>query len=88
MRGGGGAAGRGLSQLVQLYTGAQINFADLTPYLTYVCGYQVIVRFKAELGVVLFIFSNEIKNSVRGFMTNFCPLRYSYRLRDGRVEPI
>jgi hypothetical protein len=22
---------------VQLYTGAQINFGDLTPYLTYVC---------------------------------------------------
>ncbi len=27
---------RGLSQWVQLYTGAQINFGDLTPYLTYV----------------------------------------------------
>ncbi len=26
---------RGLSQWVQLYTGAQINFGDLTPYLTY-----------------------------------------------------
>ncbi len=25
----------GLSQWVQLYTGAQINFGDLTPYLTY-----------------------------------------------------
>ncbi len=25
----------GLSQRVQLYTGAQINFGDLTPYLTY-----------------------------------------------------
>jgi hypothetical protein len=24
-----------LSQLVQLYTGDQINFGDLTPYLTY-----------------------------------------------------
>ncbi len=27
---------RGLSQWVQLYRGAQINFGDLTPYLTYV----------------------------------------------------
>jgi hypothetical protein len=26
---------QGLSQLVQLYTGAQINFGDFTPYLTY-----------------------------------------------------
>jgi hypothetical protein len=25
---------RGLSQLLQLYTGAQTNFRDLTPYLT------------------------------------------------------
>ncbi len=33
--GGGGGELRGLSQLVQLYTGAQINFGDLTPYLTY-----------------------------------------------------
>ncbi len=35
----GGARGRGelrgLSQWVQLYTGAQIIFGDLTPYLTY-----------------------------------------------------
>jgi len=34
--GGGGGELRGLSQWVQLYTGAQINFGDLTPYLTYV----------------------------------------------------
>ncbi len=33
MRGGGGTL-RGLSQWVKLYTGAQINFGDLTPYLT------------------------------------------------------
>ncbi len=42
--GGGGSCGfsaneynelRGLSQWVHLYTGAQINFSDLTPYLTY-----------------------------------------------------
>ncbi len=32
-RGGGGLWG--LSQSVQLYTGAQINFGDLSPYLTY-----------------------------------------------------
>jgi hypothetical protein len=31
----GGGELRGLSQWVQLYTGAQINFGDLTPYLTY-----------------------------------------------------
>ncbi len=33
--GGGGGELRGLSQRVQLYTGGQINFGDLTPYLTY-----------------------------------------------------
>ncbi len=32
---GGGGEWRSLSQWVQLYTGAQINFGDLTPYLTY-----------------------------------------------------
>jgi hypothetical protein len=32
---GGGGLLRGLSQWVQLYTGAQINFGDLTPYLTF-----------------------------------------------------
>jgi hypothetical protein len=31
----GGGELRGLSQCVQLYTGAQINFGDLTPYFTY-----------------------------------------------------
>jgi len=32
---GGGVEFRGLGQWVQLYKGAQINFRDLTPYLTY-----------------------------------------------------
>jgi hypothetical protein len=32
---GGGEELRGLSQWVQLYTEAQINFGDLTPYLIY-----------------------------------------------------
>ncbi len=32
---GEGGELQGLSQWVQLYTGAQINFGDLTPYLTY-----------------------------------------------------
>ncbi len=32
----GGGELRGLSKSVQLYTGAEINFGDLTPYLTYV----------------------------------------------------
>ncbi len=31
--GGGGV--QVLSQYVQLYTGAQMNFGDLTPYITY-----------------------------------------------------
>ncbi len=31
----GGGESLGLSQRVRLYTGAQINFGDLTPYLTY-----------------------------------------------------
>ncbi len=34
MRGGGGEL-RGLSQWVQLYKVAQLNFEDLNPYLTY-----------------------------------------------------
>ncbi len=36
---GGGGELRDLSQWVQLYTGAQINFGDLTPYLTYAENY-------------------------------------------------
>ncbi len=32
---GGGGGGVRLSQWVQPYTGAQVNFGDLTPYLTY-----------------------------------------------------
>ncbi len=32
---GGGGKLRGLGQWVQLYTGDQINFGDLSPYLTY-----------------------------------------------------
>ncbi len=31
----GGPELQGLSQRVQLYSGAQINFGDLSPYLTY-----------------------------------------------------
>ncbi len=38
---GGGGELRGLSQWVQLYTGAQINFGDLTPYLT--MAYAIVV---------------------------------------------
>ncbi len=34
---GAGGELRGLSQWVQLYIGAQINFGDLTPYLTFDC---------------------------------------------------
>jgi hypothetical protein len=36
MRGGGVAVSQPMSTAVQ-YTGAQINFGDLTPYLTYGC---------------------------------------------------
>jgi hypothetical protein len=32
---GGGGELPGLGQLVQLYSGAQMNFGDVTPYLTY-----------------------------------------------------
>ncbi len=44
-RGGGGGGVRVHSQLIQLCTmhiahGAQINFGDLTPYLTYACNLQ------------------------------------------------
>jgi hypothetical protein len=37
--GEGGCCLRGLSQWVQLHTGAQRNFGDLTPYLTYMVSY-------------------------------------------------
>jgi hypothetical protein len=42
---GGGKELRGISQWVQLYTGAQINFGDLTSYLTCLL-YSVQYRFK------------------------------------------
>jgi hypothetical protein len=38
---GGKGELRGLSQWIQLYTGAQLNLGDLTPYLTY--GWKVYV---------------------------------------------
>ncbi len=41
--GGGGTGLRGLSQWEQLYTGAQINFGDLTRYLT--CGQYTLFCF-------------------------------------------
>jgi hypothetical protein len=36
--GGGGVAGTGFQPEAELFTGAQINFGDLTPYLTYMHG--------------------------------------------------
>ncbi len=44
----GGGQLRGLSQWVQLYTGAQINFGDLTPYLTY-AAYEAVFRIREIL---------------------------------------
>ncbi len=35
----------GLSQWVQLYTGAQLNFGDLTSYLTYACRIRILHYF-------------------------------------------
>ncbi len=37
MRGEGGVNAWPMSSRVRLYTGAQINFGDLTPYLTFAC---------------------------------------------------
>jgi hypothetical protein len=48
----GGGKLRDLSQWVQLYTGAQINFGDLTQYLTYD---RNVSRFKAENHLYLHI---------------------------------
>ncbi len=39
---GGGGELRGLSQWVQLYTGAHINFGDLTLYLTYASTHKML----------------------------------------------
>ncbi len=41
---GGGRELRGLSLWVQLYTGAQINFGDLTPYLAYGVRYSFVSK--------------------------------------------
>ncbi len=41
---GGGGELRGVSQRVQLYTGAQINFGDVTPYLTYEYNHNITRR--------------------------------------------
>jgi hypothetical protein len=44
---GGGGGLRGLSQWVLLYTGAQINLGDPTPYLT--CGWEIVSGSVADL---------------------------------------
>jgi hypothetical protein len=36
--GGGGSCGVSANEYLQLYTGAQINYGDLTPNLTYDLG--------------------------------------------------
>ncbi len=46
---GGGRELRGPSQWVQLYTRAQINFRDLTPYFTYTHNRYLIWRMASEL---------------------------------------
>ncbi len=46
---GGGGELRGLSQWVQLYTRAQINFRDLTPIWTYPHNRYLIWRMASEL---------------------------------------
>jgi hypothetical protein len=47
---------RGLSQCVQLCTGAQINFVDLTPYLTY--------AVFADYKLILLIIDKRIKSQI------------------------
>ncbi len=42
--GSGGGGLRGLSQWVQLYIGALINFGDLTPYLTYDSQFPILLN--------------------------------------------
>jgi hypothetical protein len=66
-----------LSQRVQLYTGAQINFGDLTPYLTY--GQQQQQRQQSIIGSYITRFarysrdvssSNETTTSVASNLAN------------------
>ncbi len=58
---------RDLSQWVQLYTGAQINFGDLTPYLTY---------GGAPLGIYYYdIFGTMILLSLFLFLQEFISIR-------------
>ncbi len=55
---GGGGKWRGLSQWVQLYTGAQINFGDPTSYVTYGTEYTLAIQQgewrRSTLNVVFF----------------------------------
>jgi hypothetical protein len=48
--GGGGGSGGGLSQWIQLYTGGQINFGDLT----YAYRAPIVFAYRAPIGSLLF----------------------------------
>ncbi len=63
--GGGWSCGISASQWVQLYTGAQINFGDLTPYLNYVRSPN-----PTYLNISLLWISSYLS-----FIENVCPLR-------------
>jgi hypothetical protein len=49
-----GGSCRGLSQWIQLYTGAKINSGDLTPYLTYAYRAHIVFAYRAPIGSLLF----------------------------------
>jgi hypothetical protein len=57
---------------VQLYTGAQINFGDLTPYLTY--GVGASLRFKIKNMAFLMICSR--KKNYRNFWQESLVTKY------------
>jgi hypothetical protein len=64
---GGGGELRGLSQRVQLYTGAHINFGDPTPYLTYgpseavETGFEHLRRFRHRKVVAISCFARKCR---------------------------
>ncbi len=87
--GGGGVRGGmvagGSSQLEQLYTGAHINFVDLTPYLTY--GINNLIGTYLRCNLVLLVQSKLVLVDVLygGHFSLAVPLLYRQQPQQGTV---
>ncbi len=70
----GGEAGglRGLSQWVQLYLGVQINFGDLTPYLTYEWTREYSLNRAEEVSNCKLLYCYEVKKVSELFCSLGC----------------